>query len=64
MSRDQIERQMDGEQRRLDARYERGELTREEYNEECRALEREARDALRGAEEEEHDRIRREYGGW
>jgi hypothetical protein len=64
MGRDHIDRQFEREEDRLSKAYGDGTLSREEYHAEMQALQRDARDALREAEAEEHERIRREFGGW
>jgi hypothetical protein len=64
MGRDQIDRQYEREEERLVTAFNRGDIGREEYNQGMRELQQEAREALREAEADEHERIRNDYGGW
>lgn len=62
MSADQIERAAQLEQDAIDAAYERGELTAEQYRQQTREIERQCRDELREECEREMDDVRGNYG--
>jgi hypothetical protein len=54
--------QIEREESRIEAAYERGELSREEYNEEMRQLQREYREAYEQDLEDAQMRVRDEWG--
>ena len=60
----QIERAYERAADDLTKCYERGEMTREEYNEAMRELDRDARDEYEQARAEAMDELANEWGGW
>jgi hypothetical protein len=57
-----IDRHVEREEERLESDYEAGRLTREEYNEEMRLLQREARDAYAEEYERQREELDDEWG--
>jgi len=63
MSRaDQVERHIEREEDRLSTLYAAGDISQSEYNDEMRALQREAHDAYEADLEDAQARVRDEWG--
>jgi hypothetical protein len=60
----QIDRHIEREEERLAQDYAAGRITRADYNEGLRELQREARDAYQADMDDAADRVRDEWGGY
>lgn len=58
----QVDRQMEREEERLSQDYSDGTISREEYNEQMRQLQRDAREAYEQDMYEAQERVRDEWG--
>lgn len=60
----QIERSYEREAEALQRQYDEGQLTRQEFNEAMRQLDRDARDAYEEERQRAHDEVDQQFGGW
>ena len=60
----QIDRHIDREESRLVEAFNRGDIGREEYNREMRALQQEAREAYQADCDEALERVNGDWGVW
>lgn len=60
----QVERQLDREENRIVEAFNRGDMSRDEYNTEMRQLQRDAREAYESDREDAMRAVDEEWGRW